>query len=101
MIVRRCSQGHRVRIHKNNTPGVTRTKAYQDGTTESLTYPASYDYFVDVDGEIAKRTNSFKTAEEFYVSECAKKHDNGHGRIDICKHRLVDSICYNYNEVPK
>jgi hypothetical protein len=101
MIVRRCSQGHRVRIHKNNTPGVTRTKAYQDGTTEALTYPASYDYFVDVDGEISKRTNSFKTAEEFYVSECAKKHDNGHGRIDICKHRLVDSICYNYNEVPK
>jgi hypothetical protein len=52
MIVRRCSQGHRVRIHKNNTPGVTRTKAYQDGTTEALTYPASYDYFVDVDGRL-------------------------------------------------
>ena len=52
MIVRRCSQGHRVRIHRNTTPGATRTKTYADGSTETLTYPSSYTYFVDVDGEI-------------------------------------------------
>jgi hypothetical protein len=64
-----------------------------------LTYPARYDYFVDVDGSIAKRSNSFKTAEEFYVSECAKKHDNGHGRIDIGKHKFINAICYNKDEI--
>ena len=60
MIVRRCSQGHRVRIHRNTTPGATRTKAYPDESTETLTYPSSYSYFVDVDGTVAKKTNSFK-----------------------------------------
>ena len=100
MIIRRCSQGHRIRLHKNTTPGVTRTKTYKDGTVETLTYPTSgYDYFVEVDGSVVRRSDSFKNIEEYYVKECAKKHDNGHGRIDICKHRLVNSICYNYNEV--
>ena len=32
MIVRRCSQGHRIRIHRNTTKGVTRKKTYKDGT---------------------------------------------------------------------
>ena len=83
MIVRRCSQGHRVRIHKNTTPGATRTKTYADGSTETLTYPSSYDYFVDVDGSVAKKSNSFQTAEEFFVAECAKKHGDGHGRLIV------------------
>ena len=99
MIVRRCSQGHRIRIHKNTTPGATRIKTHTDGTKETLTYPASYSYFVDVDGEIAKRTNSFKIAEEFYVRECAKKHDEGHGRVDIVKHKFINTICYNKDEI--
>ena len=92
MIVRRCSQGHRVRIHRNTTPGATRTKTYADGSTETLTYPSSYDYFVDVDGSVAKKTNSFKTAEEYYVDECAKKHSDGHGRILIGKHHMVNGV---------
>ena len=67
MIVRRCSQGHRVRVHKNTTPGATRTKTYTDGSTETLAYPSSYDYFVDVDGEVAKKSNSFKAEiQDFY-----------------------------------
>ena len=53
--VRRCSQGHRVRLHRNTTKGLTRVKTYPDGTKETLTYPSSYDYFVDVDGEIKKK----------------------------------------------
>ena len=92
MIIRRCSQGHRVRIHINSTPGVTKIKTYPDGSKETLTYPSSYTYFVDVDGEIVKKSNSFKTIEEEYVKECAKKHDNGHGRIIIGKHKLVDGV---------
>ena len=83
MIVRRSSQGYRIRIHRNTTPGATRTKTYPDGSTETLTYPSSYTYFVDVDGEIVKKSNSFKTIEEFYVDECAKKYDNGHGSLII------------------
>jgi len=100
MIVRRCSQGHRVRIHKNTTPGATRTKTYADGSTETLTYPSSYDYFVDVDGDIEKRSNSFKTIENFYVAECAKKHGDGHGRLLVGKHNLVNGVATTQAEYP-
>ena len=100
MIVRRCSQGHRVRLHRNTTPGSTRVKTYSDGTEETLTYPSSYDYFVDVDGAVAKKSNSFKVAEEFYVSECAKKHDDGHGRLLIGKHHLINSIATSQSDYP-
>ena len=92
MIVRRCSQGHRVRIHRNTTPGATRTKTYADGSTETLTYPSSYTYFVDVDGSVAKKTNSFKTAEEYYVAECAKKHGDGHGRLIVGGHHIINGV---------
>jgi len=100
MIIRRCSQGHRVRIHRNTTPGATRTKNYPDGSTETLAYPSSYDYFVDVDGSVAKKTNSFKTAEEYYVSECAKKHGSGHGRLVIGTHKVINFIATSFDELP-
>ena len=100
MIVRRCSQGHRVRIHRNTTPGATRTKTYADGSTETLTYPSSYTYFVDVDGDIEKRSNSFKTIENFYVAECAKKHGDGHGRLLVGKHNLVNGVATTQSEYP-
>ena len=100
MIVRRCSQGHRVRIHRNTTPGIARTKKYHDGSTETLTYPSSYNYFVDVDGSIEKRTNSFKTAEEFYNAECAKKHAGPHGRLVIGKHHLINNVATNQSDYP-
>ena len=100
MIIRRCSQGHRVRIHKNTTPGVTRAKTYVDGSTETLTYPTSgYDYFVEVDGSVVRRSESFKNIEEYYVKECSKKHDSGHGRIDLYKHKFINAICYNKGDV--
>ena len=100
MIVRRCSQGHRVRLHRNTTPGAKRTKTYPDGSTETLTYPSSYDYFVDVDGKIKKKTNSFKVGEEYYVSECAKKHSDGHGRLIIGTHNLVNGVATTQEEYP-
>ena len=100
MIVRRCSQGHRVRLHRNTTPGAKRTKTYPDGSTETLTYPSSYDYYVDVDGKIKKKTNSFKVAEEYYVSECAKKHSDGHGRLIIGTHNLVNGVATTQEEYP-
>ena len=92
MIVRKCSQGHRIRIHRNTSKGAKRTKTYKDGTVETLTYPSAYTYFLDVDGDIVKRSNSFKTIEEEYVKECAKKHENGHGRIILGKIDLINGI---------
>ena len=100
MIVRRCSQGHRVRIHKNVTPGLKRVKTYRDGSTETLTYPSSYGYFVDVDGSVEKKTNSFKVAEEFYNVECAKKHSGGHGRLMLGTHHLINGIATAQSEYP-
>ena len=100
MIVRRCSQGHRVRLHRNTTPGATRVKTYPDGTKETLAYPSSYDYFVDVDGTVAKKSNSFKVAEEFYVSECAKKHGDGHGRLIVGGHHLINGVATSQSDYP-
>ena len=101
MIVRRCSQGHRVRLHRNTTPNAVRTKTYADGTVETLTYPSSrYDYFVEVDGTIKKRSDSFKTVEEYYVSECAKKHGDGHGRVLIGKHHLLNGVATSQADYP-
>ena len=100
MIVRRCSQGHRVRVHRNTTPGATRVKTYPDGTTETLAYPSAYKYFIDVDGKVVKKTNSFKTAEEYYVDECAKKHGDGHGRITIGKHHMINGVATTQSDYP-
>ena len=101
MIIRKSSQGHRIRLHKNTTPGVTRTKTYPNGTVETLTYPSSrYDYFVEVDGEVVKRSDSFETIEEHYVDECAKIYDNGHGRLIIGKHQLINGIATLQSEYP-
>tara|TARA_R100001082_G_scaffold35187_1_gene18251 strand:+ start:2126 stop:2575 length:450 start_codon:yes stop_codon:yes gene_type:complete len=100
MIIRRCSQGHHIRLHKNNTKGVKRTKTYKDGTIETLTYPSSYSYFIDVGGEVVKKTNSFKVAEEFYVDECSKKHSNGHGRLIVGKHHVVNGVATSQSDYP-
>ena len=100
MIVRRCSQGHRVRLHRNTTPGATRIKTYPNGTKETLAYPLSYDYFVDVDGTVAKKSNSFKVAEEFYVSECAKKHGDGHGRLIVGGHHIINGVATSQSDYP-
>ena len=100
MIVRRSSQGYRIRIHRNTTPGATRVKTYPDGTKETLTYPSSYTYFVDVDGEIVKKSNSFKVIEEFYVVECAKKYDNGHGRLIVGGHHIINGVATSQSDYP-
>jgi hypothetical protein len=100
MIVRRCSQGHRVRLHRNTTPNAVRTKTYADGTVETLTYPSSYIYFIDVDGTVVKRSNSYKVAEEYYVSECAKKHGDGHGRVLVGKHKMINGVATSPSDYP-
>ena len=100
MIVRRCSQGHKIRLYRNSPPGVSRTRKYKDGTTETLAYPSSFNYFVMVDDKIEKKTNSFKSAEEFYDSECSKKHSDNHGRLVIGKHHLVNNVATSQSDYP-
>ena len=100
MIIRKSSQGHRIRLHRNTTPNAVRTKTYADGTVETLTYPSRYDYFVEVDGEVVKRSNSFETIEEHYVDECAKIYDNGHGRLIAGKHQVIGGIATLQSEYP-
>lgn len=101
MIIRKCSQGHRIRLHRNTTPNAVRTKTYADGTVETLTYPSSrYDYFVEVDGTVVKRSDSFKTIEEFYVDECEKVHSDSHGRMKVGKHQIIGGIATLQSEYP-
>ena len=101
MIIRKSSQGHRIRLHRNTTPNAVRQKTYADGTVETLTYPSSrYDYFVEVDGEVVKRSDSWDTIEEYYVDECAKLYDNGHGRLLIGKHQVINGIATLQSEYP-
>ena len=101
MIIRRCSQGHRVRLHRNTTPNAVRQKTYADGTVETLTYPSSgYDYFVEVDGSVVKRSDNFNTIEAYFVSKCAEKHDDGHGRLIIGTHKLVNGVATSFSEIP-
>ena len=92
MIVRRCAQGHDVVIHKNTKPNMVKKVQMADESLVSITYPNSKDYFVLVDGVIEKRTDSFQTAEEFYLDECEKKHNQTNGRIDIVPHKLINNI---------
>ena len=92
MIVRRCSHDYDIVLHKNSKPNMVKTIKLKDGKESTVTYPSdAKDYFLWVDGEIIKRSDSFKTIEEEFVKECAKKHSDGHGRIDLNKHRLINS----------
>jgi len=101
MIIRRCSQGHRVRLHRNTTPNAVRTKTYADGTVETLTYPSSgYDYFVEVDGSVVRRSDSFANIENYFVDECEKKHGDGHGRMTIGKHHIINGVATLQSDYP-
>ena len=101
MIIRRCSQGHRVRLHRNTTPNAVRTKTYADGTVETLTYPSSgYDYFVEVDGTVVRRSDSFANIENYFVDECEKKHEDGHGRMTIGRHHIINGVATLQSDYP-
>ena len=45
-----------------------------------------------MDGEIERRSNSWETIEELYVSKCEDKHTTSNGRVIIGKHKLVNHI---------
>ena len=101
MIIRKCSQGHRIRLHRNTTPNAVRTKTYADGTVETLTYPSGgYDYFVEVDGTVVKRSDSFKNIENYYIDECEKVHSDSHGRLIVGKHQVIGGIATLQSEYP-
>ena len=100
MIIRRSSQGENIRIYRNTTPGATRIRNYKDGTTASVDYPSSKVYFVTVDSEVVKSTNSLKVAEEFYTTECKKVYPNTHGRQLVGKHKMINKVCTAKDDYP-
>ena len=66
-----------------------------------MTYPSSgYDYFVEVDGSVVKRSDNFNTIETYFVSKCADKHDDGHGRIIIGQHHLINGVATSQSDYP-
>ena len=87
MLVRQNAQDYDVKIFYNKSPGMKKFIT-QD---KQITYPDSKKYFLIVDGSIVKKSDSFKTIEEEYVKEVAKKTDQGHGRFDIVKHKLINN----------
>ena len=95
MLIRKSSKGHALTLYRNTTPGATRTKKYPDGTTETLTYPSRYSYFLVYNGEVIKRSNSWDTIEEAYVDKCDDEHGGGAGRMLIGKHELVNNVIQN------
>ena len=92
MLIRKSSQGHYLRLYRNSTPGATRTKNFPDGTTETLTYPSRYKYFLVLDGEIIKRSDNWNTIEQAYVDECDSRHGGGSGRMIIGTHKLENHV---------
>ena len=54
----------------------------------------------DVDGTVAKKTNSFKTVEEYFVAECAKKHGDGHGRLIVGGHHVINGVATSQADYP-
>ena len=81
-----------MRLYRNTTPGAVRTKTYPDGTTETLTYPSRYKYFLVLDGEVIKRSDSWGTIEQAYVDECDSRHGGGNGRMIVGKHKLENHV---------
>ena len=102
MIVRKCSQGHKVKIYRNTTPGVRRVKTYTDGTVETIEYPDSKAYFVSVDGSSILSTDSLEDAENRYTEECEKKHPDKpvHGRLNMGKHKSINHVATQLSDYP-
>jgi len=100
MLIRKSSQKHNIRLYKNTRPGVTATTTYDNGDVEVTVYPSRYDYFVIVDDEVVKRSNSFNTAEDYYIDECAKEDDKGHGPWLPGKVHLVNTIATTIDDYP-
>jgi len=92
MLIRKSSQGHDLKLYRNTTPSSTRTKKYPDGTTETLTYPSRYKYFLTFNGEVIHRSDSWDTIEQAYVDKCEDEHGGGTGRMLVGKHELVNNM---------
>jgi len=99
MILRQCSQGHKIRIRANNSPSATRTRTYKDGTVETITYPSSYKYFLEVAGDAIKRSNSWATIQGEYIKECAKVHSDDHGEYKL-NQMLINGVVTDRAELP-
>ena len=55
---------------------------------------------LSIDSGKMSSNNSFETIEEYYVDECAKVYDNGHGRLIVGKHQVIGGIATLQSEFP-
>ena len=92
MLIRKSSQGHDLKLYRNTTPNITRTKKYPDGTTETLAYPTSKKYFLTFNGNVIQRSDNWNTIEQAYVDKCKDEHGGGTGRMLIGKHELINNV---------
>ena len=92
MLIRKSSQGHDLKLYRNTTPSSIRTKKYPDGTTETLTYPSSKNYFLVFNGTVIQRSDNWNTIEQAYVDKCDDEHGGGTGRMIIGKHKLENRV---------
>ena len=92
MLIRKSSQGHDLKLYRNTTPNIIRTKKYPDGTTETLAYPSSKKYFLVFNNEIIQRSDNWNTIEQAYVDKCQSEHGGGTGRMIMGKHELVNNV---------
>ena len=92
MLIRKSSKGHDLQLYRNTTPGAVRTKKFKDGTTETLTYPSSKNYFLVFNGTVIQRSDNWNTIEQAYVDKCDDEHGGGTGRMIIGKHKLENKV---------
>ena len=45
-------------------------------------------------------SDSFANIENYFVSECEKKHEDGHGRLLIGSHHVINGVATLQSEYP-
>ena len=91
MIIRKCNHDFNIAIYKNTHPNMMKTIQMADGSLKTLSYPSAKGYFLLVNGEIVKQSDSFQTIEKAYIKEVKDNAYETHGHYDLAKHELVEN----------
>ena len=91
MIIRKCNHNSDIAIYRNTKPNMIKTIQMEDGSLKSLSYPSAKDYFLLVNGEIVKQSDSFQTIEKEYIKEVKNNAYETHGHYNLVKHELVEN----------
>tara|TARA_R100000963_G_C4602947_1_gene75992 strand:+ start:324 stop:617 length:294 start_codon:yes stop_codon:yes gene_type:complete len=92
MLVRKCAKGHKIYIFKSRATGPANISIrFSDSETVSFDTQGK-SYIVTNDGAVAKRTDSWLTAQSSYDTECKKEHSDTIGALKVGKHKLVNGV---------